>query len=213
MTETDERVTPETPEVGSQGWAPLLPLASALGRSIGTLNSWGSEREGQLPKIEQDGEILACVATAKYLHAHCAADREPTRIKADGRIYRSISALCSEVAMPHGDGLREARARLTGAKTDFPDCFMEGAVTFCDADAFRGWAARQGYARVTWSTLPVLRLTPQARQHQAPPTATPARASWAGRDIDEALKRFVDDALELSSRIEDFRLSLKKDDR
>lgn len=205
--ETNDLVgTPVMPEVGSQGWAPLLPLASALGRSIGTVNSWGSDREGQLPKVTMDGEVLACVATAKHLHAHCAADREPTRREPDGRIYRSISALCSEVAMPHGTGLREARDRRDGEPTDFPDCFEEGCVTFCDADAFHGWAARQGYTRVTWSTLPVTwTVAPEAK------TASPDIGGNLAERIsgDKELRDLVTDLLEIASRLEDYRLSRK----
>lgn len=47
----------------------MIHLASALGRPIGSLNSWASASAGLLPKLGHNGDTLACVATARQIES------------------------------------------------------------------------------------------------------------------------------------------------
>lgn len=210
MTETTK------PEVGSEGWARIIHLASALGRPIGTLNSWASASTGALPKLGHNGDALACVATAKWLDAARNANREPAVIKKNRREYRTVSALCSEVGCEHGLALAEARKRMKeGAKaTDFPESFTVNTLTYTDAAAFRRWAAKHGYEPLTLETLPVvwpdaepeaadeLALDSPAVEPEAPEDVT-TRPDYGSPSYDAHFVRgLVNDLLEIAHQLE-----------
>jgi hypothetical protein len=192
------------PQVGSEGWARIIHLASALGRPIGTLNSWASASTGALPKIEYNGEAMACVATAKYLHATRNANREPAVIKKNRKEYKSVSSLASEVACEHGLALVEARKRMKREETDFPESFTVNTLTYTDAAAFRLWAKRHGYEPVTLETLAVF--WPALTEPEAAPELTldsPAVEPETPELSDAELVRgLVNDLLEVAHQLE-----------
>lgn len=177
----------------------MIHLASALGRPIGSLNSWASVSMGLLPKRDHNGDVVACVATAKWLHATRNANREPAVIKKNGREYKSASALASEVGCEHGLALAEARKRIKREETDYPASFTVNSLTYTDAAGFRQWAARHGYEPLTLETLPVVwpdaEPTPELPMECAPADAPEQADADLVRDA-------VNDLLEIVARLE-----------
>lgn len=197
----------EKPEVGSEGWARMIHLASALGRPIGSLNSWASASTGALPKIGHNGDAVACVATAKWLHATRNANREPAVIKKNRKEYKSVSALASEVGCEHGLALAEARKRIKGGAkaTDYPESFTVNSLTYTDAAAFRLWAKRHGYEPLTLETLPVVwpeaetLPEPQAELSMDSPAVEPEPPELSDAEL---VRGLVNDLLEVAHQLE-----------